>query len=335
MKKGIIIEAISVYHPATAISNEHYINYFLQQNKDITHLLRDVYGKQNRYVIDNQNKSIEHCENSLTMQIQVAKNILKQENLTGQDIHGIIVATQFPEYTVPPNSMFIHNAIHAHHDCFAYDINVNCLGMVMALQQAYDYMMRDASINRILIIGGDYLTLCIPNNDENLYGLCGDSACAIILKRTEEHSLLLDSLHFINSEQADLLKFPFSGLSNVIEKNSTDLYMRQSGKITCYIPLLIEKIRLFLTRNNLTVDDIGGFCFSQYAFVNNKKIIESLHIPVEKCPYVGDKYGYTGGNSPFMALNELVQHNRIKRGDYILFWTIGATVQHILLLIRY
>ena len=60
-----------------------------------------------------------------------------------------------------------------------------------------------------------------------------------------------------------------------------------------------------------------------------------LNIPEDKSIYIGDKYGYTGATSPFIALYELVEQNRINRGDYIMFWTVGAGMQHIFMLIRY
>ena len=44
----------------------------------------------------------------------------------------------------------------------------------------------------------------------------------------------------------------------------------------------------------------------------------------EKIIIVGDKVGYTTTSSPFFCLNEGIETGRIKRGDTILFWTIGA-----------
>ncbi|MBE3649126.1 3-oxoacyl-[acyl-carrier-protein] synthase III C-terminal domain-containing protein, partial [Paenibacillus polymyxa] len=51
--------------------------------------------------------------------------------------------------------------------------------------------------------------------------------------------------------------------------------------------------------------------------------------------YVGDRYGYTGTSSPFIALYEGIGSGRIRRGDHVLFWTIGAGYQLVAMLFKY
>ncbi|MBR3772725.1 MAG: ketoacyl-ACP synthase III, partial [Clostridium sp.] len=87
--------------------------------------------------------------------------------------------------------------------------------------------------------------------------------------------------------------------------------------------------------NGLTVDDIAGFCFSQYVWANNKTIMDELGIPEDKCPFVGKEYGYTGANSPFIALSKYIQEGKVHHGDYLVFWTIGSAMQHIILLVKF
>lgn len=337
MNCGIRIKEIAVYHPSTKLNVEHYIKHFAERGKDVEHLLRNVYGKENRYIIDNQGKSSEERENSLTMQIQAAKDVLQKCNLTGKDIDGILVATQFPEYLGPPSFMWVHKAIDGKSDCFGYDLNGNCVGMVLAFEQAAKFIAQDDKVNRILVVGGDFMTVGISKEDENCYGVFGDSACAIIVERTEngDESCLVDSNHFMNNQPINYIRFPVCGLSEMLENQNPNIFSYQMEQPTADIPVILETIQKMLERNGLTIDDINGFCFSQSVKAQYNKITEALQIPHEKCPYVGDVYGYTGANSPFLALNELMSKNQIQRGDYVLFWTFGAAMQHIFMLIRY
>ncbi|QFK73313.1 hypothetical protein F7984_12755 [Pradoshia sp. D12] len=55
----------------------------------------------------------------------------------------------------------------------------------------------------------------------------------------------------------------------------------------------------------------------------------------QKVIYIGDQYGYTGSSSPFLAFHEGIQDGRIKRGDYVMFWTVGAGHQFIAMLWKY
>lgn len=334
MQYNIKIRCMEVYHPENQVGNEFYIKHFQEQGKDVAHFLKDVLGREKRYVIDNEGKEEQDRETSLTMQIAVAKKVLEKSGLTGADIDGIIVATQIPEYLVPPNALFVHRAIGAKKDSFAYDLNGNCISMTMAFDQAAKYL-QDEKINRILIIGGDYLNVAASKKDECIYGLFGDMACAIVVEQGDGTSQLLDKDFFINTTSLDIIHVPACGMASLLGDEGKEPLEVLSGEMVCDIPEVSERIREMLKRNQLSFDDIGGFCFSQYVWRNNKKIIEGFGIPKEKCPYIGNKYGYTGVNSPFIALYELEKEHKIERGDYLLFWTIGNSMQHIFLLVRY
>ena len=60
-----------------------------------------------------------------------------------------------------------------------------------------------------------------------------------------------------------------------------------------------------------------------------------FNIEDEKIIIVGDKVGYTTTSSPFFCLNEGIETGRIKRGDTILFWTIGAGHEMVAMLFKY
>jgi len=335
MECKIRIRDIAVYHPSKAVDNEFFFKHFEKQGKDVKHFLEDILGRKSRYMIDNKGKKESERENSLTMQIEAAKRVLKKTNLTGKDIDGIIVATQFPEYMVPPSFMSVHVAIDGKRECFGYDMNCNCLGMTMALQQAGYYFECNKKLQKMLIVGGDYLSLGVCESDDNFYGAFGDSACAIIVERTNDESRIVDCDYFINNESINMTRFPNCGLSLMVENQDKNYMSMQFKSPNCEIDVVVQKIKDMLTRNHLTVDDVKGYCLSQYVQYNNKKIMEYLGINEEKCPYVGNEFGYTGVNSPFLVLHRLIEEKKINRGDYILFWTIGTGLQHIFLIVRY
>ena len=97
----------------------------------------------------------------------------------------------------------------------------------------------------------------------------------------------------------------------------------------------VNSINEILARNNLTKNDIELYCLSQFAKKNIELIKIALEEPDEKFPFVGDEFGYTGVTSPFMALTESISKNKIKRGDYVILWTVGAGVVASCILIRY
>lgn len=60
-----------------------------------------------------------------------------------------------------------------------------------------------------------------------------------------------------------------------------------------------------------------------------------MGISDEKSLYIGNKYGYTGTSSPFIALYEAIEKGKVKRGDYVMIWTFAAGSQGIVILLKY
>lgn len=330
MNKFVRIRDIAIYHPDRVLDNEYYIKHFEKQKKDVRHLLEDVYGRKKRYVIDPDSE-----ENSLTMQIEASKKVLQKCSLTGADMDMVIVATQIPEYVVPTCAIMLHRAIKGKKDAFCYDVNANCVSMLFAIESTYRYFESNPYINKVLIVGGEYSTQVHSPLNELGYGVFGDAACAVVLERTEDGQAgLLDSEFFVNDFFFDRMIFPHCGMSNIYRAAKEDILSTMEA-VDCGLDDVIERIKKVLDRNNLKCSDISTYCFSQFVYRNVETIRAGLEIPEEKSLYVGDEYGYTGVSSPFLVFNKAIEEGKVQRGDYVLFWTIGAGVQHLIMLIRY
>lgn len=326
---NVRIKAIDVYHPQNIVGNEVYIEHFKKQDKDITHFL-EVMGRKNRYVIDNDE------ENTRTMAIEASKGVLKKAGLEGHEIDMIVFSTQIPETTVPTNAIFLHDAIGAKKETVIFDMNANCAGMTIAVEQASRYMMSNPHVNTALIVGSDnFLSISDPT-DAMTYANFGDGASAVILEKTAEKAGFIDAMTEVDSSNRNNILYPQKGFSQVQKGNDSGdcvLWLPFDG--TMALPPTYEMFATILGRNNLTIEDVDGFCFSQFALSNIEKIQENYNIPDEKVVYVGDEYGYTGTSSPFIALYEGVESGRIKRGDLLLFWTIGGGHEFITMLFKY
>lgn len=64
-------------------------------------------------------------------------------------------------------------------------------------------------------------------------------------------------------------------------------------------------------------------------------IQEEIGFSNDQMIFVGDQFGYPGTSSPFLALHEGIQTEKIKRGDHVLFWTIGTGYEFITMLYKY
>ena len=324
--RNIRIKAVDIYHPTKVVKNDYYIEHFQKRGRDITRFL-EVMGRNERYIIDNNH------ENSITMGIEAAQRVLKRAGLEGKDIDMIVFSTQVPERTLPTNAMYVYRAIGAEKHTVVMDSNANCAGMTAAVEQASRYILSNPHVKTALIVGSDVNSLISNPEQEITYANFGDGSSAVILEKTEEKTGFIDAIYEVDSANKDNIVYPEKGFSQSIGSKECLTFLPFNGAMA--IPVACKMIENLLERNNLKIDDIDSYCFSQFALSNIIKIQNHFTIPERKIIYVGDKYGYTTTSSPFICLYEGIESGRIKRGDNILFWTIGAGHQMIAMLFKY
>lgn len=324
--KNIKIKEVAIYHPENLVKNDFYQKHFEKQGKDISGFL-EVFGRNERYIINNEE------ENTLTMGIEAAKRVLEKAQLEGKDIDMIVFSTQVPERTLPTNAMYVHNAIGAKEHTVIFDSNANCAGMTIAVENASRYMMANPRVNRALIVGSDANSFISNPEQEITYANFADGAAAVILEKTDEDTGFIDALFEVDSSNKDNIVYPQEGFSKTIGTQQHIVFLPFDGSMA--VPAACKMIEDLLERNNLTIDDIDAFCASQFAKINVLKIQDHFNLPDEKIVTAGDKYGYTTTSSPFFCLHEGVKSGRIKRGDTVLFWTIGSGHEMVAMLLKY
>lgn len=326
----IKIKKVAIYHPEKSVNNDFYLNHFQEKKgKSIQNFL-DAMGRRDRYLIDNDD------ENGLTMGIEAAKRVLQKANLIGKDIDMIVFSTQIPETTYPTNAVLVHQAIEGDNHTIVLDSNANCAGMTVAVDQACHYMLSSPYVRKALVVGSDYNSLLSSPDDEITYANYGDAAAAVILEKTEEDTGFIDSIYYTDPMHQEFIRYPADGLSKKQKGASNGRYIKWLPfDASDSLPPSFNIIDQILERNDITANDIKAYCFSQFALVNILKIQEHLKIKDEQITYVGDRFGYTGTSSPFIALHEAVETGQVKRGDYVLFWTVGAGFELITMLFKY
>ncbi|MBZ9685296.1 ketoacyl-ACP synthase III [Clostridium estertheticum] len=327
---NVKILTVDIYHPEKQVDNSYYLKHFKSQGKDITDLLK-AFGREKRYIIDND------YENTITMGVEVANKALKSVGLEGKDIDMVLFSSQFPEYTFPSQSLIVHNAINGKEDCMCMDTNTNCAGMLVTVEHTIRAMMGNPHVKRALVIGSDYTSIHCRNDDELTYPNFADGAAAIILEKTEGQGFI-DSMCKSNGATWEAVKYPACGLSKVYKK---DLSIRD--RKLQWIPFeglfiidnAVTSIHTLLNRNNLKMEQIKSFCFSQYSRAFSNLGSEKLGVDINKFIYVGDVYGYTGTSSPFIAFHEGIKTGKIKRGDIVCLWSVAINWTICTMLIKY
>lgn len=323
----IKLTEIALYNPAHTVENDYFIDHFAEKGKDIQNLLLHL-GRQNRYRIKDSG------ETGVTMAVESSKEVLRKAGLTGEDIDLLIYSTQVPEHSLPMNALFVHQAIKGKNRMLAYDLNANCAGMTMAVEQASRTMLSNPRIKRALIVGSDHFSPILNPEDEVAYPFFGDLSVAVILEKTDETTGFIDAIHYMDSTDPTNMMFPAEGLTQLVAGNSHAYMKTRPFDDSEMYPHVYDSIRELLDQYDLSPSDVKC-CFSQSNKANLDMIQEEIGFSNDHMIFVGDQFGYPGTSSPFLALHEGIQTGKIKRGDHVLFWTIGTGYEFITMLYKY
>lgn len=324
MTTNIKMASIGMYHPEHKRGNDFYLKHFEEQGRDISGLLQAL-NKKERHIAG-------EGETTLTMGIEAAKRAIEKANISVKDIDMIVFSTQVPEYIIPTNAMLVHEALGCESHVAVLDSNANCAGMTMAVEQASRYMMSNPYVQRTLVIGSDHMTAIANPNQEITYANQGDAAVAVILEKTEEETGFIDALVHTYSANTDKIIYPKEGLSKQGVGGYIDFIPFDPSFGT---PIIFNLMETLFERNALSPQNMAGYFLSQFAYDDTLKIQKHFGLTDEQMNFVGHRFGYTGTTSPFLALHEAIEEGRINRGDYLMFWTVGAGHQFIAMLFKY
>ena len=193
MENNLMVKGVAYYQPENIVGNEYFIEYFKKQGKDIEGLLRAT-GRKNRYV------SSDEEENILTMGYLASLEVLNKTHVRASQINLIVFSSGTPEYIAPTNAMKLHAMLSAGQRCEVYDLNANCAGMIVALEQVSRIMRNNKNIKYALIVGSDQLTRYARYDEAIAYANFADSACAMLIENVFQTDRgFVDSDFYTNS----------------------------------------------------------------------------------------------------------------------------------------
>ncbi|SRR5579883_2445148 len=211
----------------------------------------------------------------------------------------------------------------------AFDLTAACSGFVFGLVTAAQYI-RTGAYQNILLIGADILSRWVDWQDRSTCILFGDGAGSVVLQANQSDRLLGFELKSDGS-QNNQLNLPYTSKSisliqdvNIGQGNFHPITMNGKEVYRFAVQKVPEVIDKALFRANLSVDQIDWLILHQA----NQRILDAvaqrLNIPEYKVISNLANYGNTSAASIPLALDEAVQHRKIKSGDIIVASGFGA-----------
>ncbi|MBE6061979.1 MAG: ketoacyl-ACP synthase III [Clostridium butyricum] len=328
MNKNTIIVGTGIYHPKKKVNNQYYIEHFKNFGIDIASFLEN-FGRKERYIIDNEQ------ENALTMAIEAAKNALNDAKITPDKIDAIVFSSDTPEYLCPSNALLIRDAIGANNAHTVYDLNANCIGMLVAMDQVSRYMKTSKKIKYALIVGSLYVSSAAQEDSKYTFAISGDGAAAVILECKEENHLrgLIDSKYSTDTTYCNKVLSPSCGmtkarLDTVTEYDRKQIWNTFPISVDSFVAEWGNAVYEFMNNYDFPLSDIQYYFMSQYS--KQYIIATAKYLNIEDIDkhfvYIGDKFAYTGTTSPIFALHEALHNREIKPGKKAMFCSLASGI---------
>ena len=266
-------------------------------------------------------------EASSDISTRIAETLMEKRGISADEIDVIIVGTVTPDYFTPSTAALVQKNIGAT-NAWGFDLSAACSGYIYGLETGATFI-RSGQYNKVMVIGVDTMTSILDFKDRDTCVIFGDGGGCAILEPTQNDAGILDSILHMDGNGGEYLIIPGGGSripATVESVKSRQHFIKQDGKTVYKFAVrgMADVSEEILSRNNLSGEDIALFIPHQA----NKRIIdaaaERCGISSEKVLINIDRYGNTTAGTIPIAMNEAVENNQIKDGDYILLASFGA-----------
>ena len=259
---------------------------------------------------------------------EAATRCLAQRGIAAHELDAILVSTVTPDMFFPSTACLVQHRLGAH-GAWGFDISAACSAFVYGLTTAA-HLVQSGSHKKVLVIGADTMSRIIDYTDRATCVLFGDGAGAFLIEPTTEPGQGFLSFHNeIDGSGGDALKMPAGGSRLPSSHDTVDQrlhYVKQEGQIVFKYAVrkMQEAALAALAKAGVDPSEVKVLIPHQA----NKRIIEAtaerLGLGPDRVIVNIDRYGNTTAGTIPLATQDAVSEGKLKKGDLVLFVSVGA-----------
>lgn len=263
------------------------------------------------------------------MGVEAAKKAIERSGIDKDEIDMVVCATISPDYFCMPSTATIIATKLGLKNPTAFDISAACTGFVYILSIAKAFIESGMKKN-ILIVGAEKLSAITDYTDRGTCILFGDGAGAAVVSATDDKSEAIIDIHTgSDGSFADLLMTPNGGSGSIhdsLEQEAASCFMQMKGNETFKVAVrtLTKDVVDILDANNIRGEDIKHFVPHQANYRIIKAVGDALKLTDEQVVLTVHKYGNTSGASIPMAINDIYEDGKLKKGELLLLDAFGG-----------
>ena len=304
------------------VPKEKLTNFDLEKMVDTTdEWIKKRTGIETRYIAKEESTS--------DLALRASEIAIKRSGLAKEDIDAIICATISPDYLCMPSTACVLADKLGIKNRPAFDISAACTGFIYLITIAKSFIESNLYKN-ILIVGAEKLSSIVDWSDRNTCVLFGDgSGAAVISATNNKDEAIIDTHISSDGEYQDFLITPGCGSKNpcsqkVLDENMAFMKMRGNETFKIAVKTLTKGVKDILKKNEVSADEVDLFIPHQANYRIIKAVGDSLKFDKDKVVITVHKYGNTSSASIPMAINEMYESGRLKKGDLMLLDAFGG-----------
>jgi 3-oxoacyl-[acyl-carrier-protein] synthase-3 len=263
------------------------------------------------------------------MGAEASAQAIERAGIERGDIDLVICATVTPDYFNMPSTACVISDKLGISNVQAFDISAACSGFVYLISIAKAFIESGMKKN-ILIVGAEKFSSIVDYTDRGTCILFGDGAGASIISATTNKDEAIVDVHAsADGSYSDFLVTPAPGAihpvsQKVIDEGLNFVQMKGNETFKLAVKTLTKDVKDILAKNSMLSDDIPHFIPHQANYRIIKAVGDALKMREEQVVLTVGKYGNTSAASIPMAVNDIYESGRLKKGEMMLFDTFGG-----------
>ncbi|BCD67553.1 beta-ketoacyl-ACP synthase III [Nitratiruptor sp. YY09-18] len=270
-----------------------------------------------------------HDESTSDLGFKAALVAIERSGIAKEQIDMIVCATISPDYLCMPSTACMIAKRLDIANIPAFDISAACSGFIYALATAKSFIESGMAKN-ILIIGAEKLSAIVDWQDRTTCILFGDGAGAAVISATENREEAITDVHIAaDGKYYDYLITPGCGTNKpcsqiALEERACFIKMKGNETFKVAVKTLTNDVRDILEKNSIDASSITHFIPHQANYRILTAVASALGLSSEQVVMTVAKYGNTSSASIPMAMNDIYEEGKLKRGDMMLLDAFGG-----------
>lgn len=229
----------------------------------------------------------------------------------GVTFNMVVGGTSVPDYDVSANACYIAEALGL--ECLAFDANSACSTFVLHLHMLRGLLTAGVAKNAVSFVPERY---SIRQNfaDRASSIIFGDASVAAVLETDTAASgfELVDTIFTSAPSGAKQIVMPDGGM-----------FVQNGSAVQKFaITSTVASTKEILSRNNLTVNDIGYFISHQANLRMLESVVSRLELPANKHLFNIDEFGNQGAAGAPAVLS--MNWEKVQKGEFVVMTVVGG-----------